>query len=188
MSDDERVTKPFKFVTGMSDSLLLGYGRAKKKNSQSASYDPVLTLCLQPVCQRSPNVFALSDTATPFRSQRAVSGHTRRRRRYVRLRFFSALLPIWATIVRLLIFPRIRCRCAVSQREPDQALLAELRRLPQVHPGQGRGLCSLPSGMSSPFPWLQTISSCTALLNGSHADRFLVLAGLPVPLPERLGK
>jgi hypothetical protein len=39
-----------------------------------------------------------------------------------------------------------RCRRPLPQRQPDQALLAELRRLPQVHPCQGRGLCSLPPG------------------------------------------
>lgn len=51
-----------------------------------------------------------------------------------------------------------RCRCPLPEHEPDQALLAELRRLPQVHPGQGRGLCPLPP----------------------------VLAGLPVTVPQRM--
>ncbi|KAH3946053.1 hypothetical protein HBH53_136260 [Parastagonospora nodorum] len=49
-------------------------------------------------------------------------------------------------------------RRALPQPEPDQALLAELRRLPQVHHRQGRGLCSLPP----------------------------VHVGIPVPLPQRL--
>lgn len=43
-------------------------------------------------------------------------------------------------------FARLRLRRPLPQHEPDQALLAELRRLPQVHHRQGRGLRSLPSG------------------------------------------
>jgi len=39
-----------------------------------------------------------------------------------------------------------RLRCPLPQPEPDQALLAKLRRLPQVHHCQGRGLCPLPPG------------------------------------------
>ncbi|KZL77521.1 hypothetical protein CT0861_06482, partial [Colletotrichum tofieldiae] len=35
-------------------------------------------------------------------------------------------------------------RCPLPEHEPDQALLAELRRLPQVHQRQGRGLRPLP--------------------------------------------
>ena len=39
-----------------------------------------------------------------------------------------------------------RLRRPLPEPEPDQALLAELRRLPQVHQRQGRGLQALPSG------------------------------------------
>lgn len=39
-----------------------------------------------------------------------------------------------------------RCRCPLPEHEPDQALLAELRRLPQVHYRQGRGLRPVPPG------------------------------------------
>ena len=51
-------------------------------------------------------------------------------------------------IAEFLIF---RDRRPFPQRQPDQALLAELRRLPQVHQRQGRGLRPLPPGNPKPL-------------------------------------
>jgi len=42
-----------------------------------------------------------------------------------------------------------RCRRSIPEYEPDQALLAELRRLSQVHHRQGRGLRPLPPVLPS---------------------------------------
>jgi hypothetical protein len=50
-------------------------------------------------------------------------------------------------LIMTLMNGSVRRRCSLPQCEPDQALLAELRRLPQVHPCQGRGLCTLPPGI-----------------------------------------
>lgn len=47
----------------------------------------------------------------------------------------------------MMAIPRSRFRRSLSQPKSDQTLLAELRRLPQVHPRQRRGFQALPSGM-----------------------------------------
>lgn len=73
-----------------------------------------------------------------------VHSYTMRRRRSplfhprLMMRHSSILLPSIHTFRSMQsIDTPPRLRCALPQPEPDQALLAELRRLPQVHPRQG---------------------------------------------------
>ena len=74
------------------------------------------------------------------------------RHHYHHPQYPSSMILTYTTLRRTLSNPytrltrHSRLRCALPQPEPDQALLAELRRLPQVHPRQGRGLQALPSG------------------------------------------
>lgn len=70
-----------------------------------------------------------------------------------------------------------RYRRSLPEHEPDQALLAKLCRLPQVHQCQGRGLCSLPPGTNWDRYYL------ILLKNTRQADSGLVLACLPISLP-----
>jgi len=72
-------------------------------------------------------------------------------------------------------FGAYRLRCPLPQPEPDQALLAKLRRLPQVHHRQGRGLCSLPPGAHMYSNELEV----GVLMH-------VVYVGLQVPVPQRL--
>lgn len=74
---------------------------------------------------------------------------------------------------------RARLRRPLPQPEPDQALLAELCRLPQVHPSQGRGLCSLPPGtLSHQLPHLSTSRETSACLTPARPQFYLAYRSL----------
>ena len=122
----------------------------EKKNPQNPSYDTLLMLS---ICSRYVNLYPI---AHPFLYPRHDSSWSILENLPARINQCLAItlerlvgisqVVNYRSVANLMPF---RCRCSVPQHEPDQALLAELCRLPQVHPGQGRGLCSLPSGTSA---------------------------------------
>ena len=126
MSDsEERETKPFKFVTGTCNwcpkSEFNAFANPSFSTAGTSTHTP----------------------PTPFRS--SFDAHILRD-------------PYWRNISRLWCpLPASESVRVQGQRvgkihqlisKQDQALLAKLCRLPQVHSSQGRGLCAVPSGTS----------------------------------------
>ena len=150
---EERVTKPFKFVTGMylprpvsacDDTIyntklttlqLSQLVRPYLQNLQATAPHPTAPPSSQ---QPKPSLPAAHHKPIPTTTLPPTDPQS------------QATLPV----PKLTTYSQTphRLRRPLPQHEPNQALLAKLRRLPQMHPRKGRGLPSLPSSKRSLTP------------------------------------